>query len=175
MYAINTTLTAQSTTVYVPSSDWDSPTPSPASECAPSGTKGGGAHSPAGEGVGEAQLRRLEKIALHSAYSTVSYGIVYHLIIWNWMEIPLPSYKLKYFILIILRISHDLQGFLDRMSGPLVQGHCQDYSMGSDLCPRQSAVYSVTPSASSSSPPSMVYRLASFLPSLPLLILLLQL
>jgi len=44
------------------------------------------------------------------------------------------------------------KGFLDRMSGPLVQGHCQDYGMGSDMCPRQSAVYSVTPPASSSTP-----------------------
>jgi hypothetical protein len=52
----------KSTTVYVPSSDWDSPTPSLASECAPSpGTKGGRAHSPAGEGSGESQFRRLEK------------------------------------------------------------------------------------------------------------------
>ena len=36
----------QSTTVYVPSSDLDSPTPSLGSECAPPpGTKGGGAQS----------------------------------------------------------------------------------------------------------------------------------
>lgn len=50
------------------------------------------------------------------------------------------------------------KGFLDRMSGPLVQGHCQEYSMGSDMCPRQSAVYSVTPSSSTlpSSPLSAV-------------------
>jgi hypothetical protein len=43
--------------------NWDSPTPSLASECSPPpGTKGGGgAHSPAGEGLGESQLRRLEK------------------------------------------------------------------------------------------------------------------
>jgi hypothetical protein len=42
--------------------NWDSPTPSLASECAPTpGTKGGGAHSPAGEGLGETQFRRLEK------------------------------------------------------------------------------------------------------------------
>ncbi len=45
-----------------PRRNWDSPTPSPASECAPSpGTKGGGAHPPSGEGVGESQFRRLEK------------------------------------------------------------------------------------------------------------------
>jgi hypothetical protein len=42
--------------------NWDSPTPSLASECAPPpGTKGGGALSPAGEGLGESQFRRLEK------------------------------------------------------------------------------------------------------------------
>merc|ERR1719495_2206658 len=46
------------------------------------------------------------------------------------------------------------KGFLDRMSGPLVQGHCQEYSMGSDMCPRQSAIYSVTPGSSSSSLPA---------------------
>jgi hypothetical protein len=42
---------------------WDSPTPSLPSECAcapPPGTKAG-AHSPAGEGLGESQFRRLEK------------------------------------------------------------------------------------------------------------------
>ncbi len=46
-----------------PRRNWDSPTPSLASECAPSpGTKGGGgAHFPAGEGFGESQFRRLEK------------------------------------------------------------------------------------------------------------------
>jgi hypothetical protein len=37
-----------------PRRNWDSPTLSLASECVPpSGTKGGGAHSPAGEGLGE--------------------------------------------------------------------------------------------------------------------------
>ncbi len=44
--------------------NWDSPTPSLASECAPPpGTKvgRGGGHSPAGEGLGESQFRRLEK------------------------------------------------------------------------------------------------------------------
>jgi hypothetical protein len=41
---------------------WDSPIPSLASECAPPHrTGGGGAHSPAGEGLGESQFRRLEK------------------------------------------------------------------------------------------------------------------
>lgn len=29
------------------------------------------------------------------------------------------------------------KGFLDRMSGPLVQGHCQEYEMGSPMCSRQ--------------------------------------
>jgi hypothetical protein len=38
------------------------PSPSFASECVPPpGTKGGGAHSPAGKGLGESQFRRLEK------------------------------------------------------------------------------------------------------------------
>ena len=37
--------------------NWDSPTPSLASECAPlPGTKGG-THLPAGEGLGESQFR----------------------------------------------------------------------------------------------------------------------
>jgi hypothetical protein len=40
---------------------WDPPPPSPAGKCAPPlGTKGG-AHSPAGEGVEESHLQRLEK------------------------------------------------------------------------------------------------------------------
>jgi hypothetical protein len=44
-----------------PRRNWDSPTPSLASECAPPpGTKGG-AHSRADEGLGESQFRRLEK------------------------------------------------------------------------------------------------------------------
>ncbi len=57
--------------------NWDSPTPSLASECAPPPvTKGGRAHSPAGEGLGESQFhqfRRLEKKlgTLQSAYSVV--------------------------------------------------------------------------------------------------------
>jgi hypothetical protein len=38
--------------------NWDSPTPSPASECAPPDPKVGGAHSPAHEGMGESQFRR---------------------------------------------------------------------------------------------------------------------
>jgi hypothetical protein len=48
-----------------PRRNWDSPKPSPASECAlpPPGPKGGGAYSPATKGVGESQLRRLEKKA----------------------------------------------------------------------------------------------------------------
>jgi hypothetical protein len=38
------------------------PTPSLASECAPPpGTKGGGAHTRAGEGLGESQFQRLEE------------------------------------------------------------------------------------------------------------------
>ncbi len=44
-----------------PSRNWDSPTPlSPASVTLPP-EPGGGAHSPAGEGLGESQFRRLEK------------------------------------------------------------------------------------------------------------------
>jgi hypothetical protein len=38
-----------------------SPNPSLASECAPPPRTGGGADSPAGEGLGESQTRRLEK------------------------------------------------------------------------------------------------------------------
>ena len=45
-----------------PRRNWDSPTPFLASECAPPpGTKGGEAHSPAGEGLGKSQFPRLEK------------------------------------------------------------------------------------------------------------------
>ncbi len=71
----------KSTKVYVQSSELDSPNPSLASECAPPASpqnrgEGGtltsgwgghthqrvrGAHSPAGEGLGESQFRRLEK------------------------------------------------------------------------------------------------------------------
>jgi hypothetical protein len=43
-----------------PRRNWDSPNPSFASECAPE-PKGGGAHSPADEGLGESQFQRLEK------------------------------------------------------------------------------------------------------------------
>jgi hypothetical protein len=47
----------KSTTVYVPSSELDSPNLSLAGECAPPpGTKGRGAHSPAGDGLGEPQF-----------------------------------------------------------------------------------------------------------------------
>ncbi len=46
-----------------PLRNWDFPTPSLASECAPPlGTKGGGGlHSPSGEGLGGSQFQRLEK------------------------------------------------------------------------------------------------------------------
>ncbi len=43
-----------------PRRNWDSPNPSLTSECAPPPGPGG-AHSPAGEGLGESQLLRLEK------------------------------------------------------------------------------------------------------------------
>jgi hypothetical protein len=51
------------TTVYVSSSEFGSPNPSLASEGAslPRTPGGGGAHSPAGEGLGESQFRRLKK------------------------------------------------------------------------------------------------------------------
>ncbi len=44
-----------------PRRNWDSPNPSLASECAPPPRSGGKPQSPAGEGLGESQLRRLEK------------------------------------------------------------------------------------------------------------------
>ncbi len=46
-----------------PRRNWDSPNPSLASECVPSPPKpkGRGHNSPAGEGLGESQLQRLEK------------------------------------------------------------------------------------------------------------------
>jgi hypothetical protein len=45
-----------------PHRNWDSPNPYLASECAhPPRNGGGGAHSSAGEGLGESQFRRLEK------------------------------------------------------------------------------------------------------------------
>ncbi len=45
-----------------PRRNWESPTPSLANECAPPpGTKGGGGHSLAVEGLGESQFRGLEK------------------------------------------------------------------------------------------------------------------
>jgi hypothetical protein len=47
---------------FSPRPNRDSPTPSPASECAPSpNKKRGGTHSPACKGVGESQFGRLEK------------------------------------------------------------------------------------------------------------------
>ncbi len=54
-----------------PHRNWDSPNPSPASECAlppPPDQRVGGAHSPADKGVGKFQFRRLEK-TLRTAYS----------------------------------------------------------------------------------------------------------
>jgi hypothetical protein len=44
-----------------PRRNWESPTPSLASECAPPPRSGGRAHSPAGDVLGESQFRRLEK------------------------------------------------------------------------------------------------------------------
>jgi hypothetical protein len=60
--------------VYVPRWNWDSPKrvcPSPRNQ------RGGGAHSPAGEGLGESQFRRLEKklSTLHTLWFTVSFDV----------------------------------------------------------------------------------------------------
>jgi hypothetical protein len=44
-----------------PRRNWDSPTPSLASECAPPPRTKGGAHSRAGERLGESQFQRLAK------------------------------------------------------------------------------------------------------------------
>jgi hypothetical protein len=44
-----------------PRRNWDYPNPFLASDCAPPPRTGGRAHSPAGEGLGESQFRRLEK------------------------------------------------------------------------------------------------------------------
>ncbi len=52
----------KSTTVHDPSSELGLAQPLSANECAPTPqNRGGGAHSPAGEGLGESQFRRLEK------------------------------------------------------------------------------------------------------------------
>jgi hypothetical protein len=66
-----------------PRRNWDSPTPYLARECAP-GTKGWGAFSPAGEGLGESQFRRLEKslalcllCELHAFMRTALNAILY--------------------------------------------------------------------------------------------------
>ncbi len=63
-YGLTKYVYIKSTAVYVPSSELGQshPNPSLASDCAPPPrTGGGGAHSPAGEGLGESQFRRLEK------------------------------------------------------------------------------------------------------------------
>ncbi len=52
--------------------NWDSPTPSPAGECALLWFRGGGAHSLAGEGVGESQFRRVD---LHCGTLHVQYAL----------------------------------------------------------------------------------------------------
>ncbi len=59
-----------------PRRNWDSPIPLAAGECSlPPGPKGWGAHSPAAKGVGESQLRRLEKklSTLPTLWSEVSF------------------------------------------------------------------------------------------------------
>ncbi len=56
----------QSAKLFLQSSDWDSPTPSPASECAPIPlVSGGRAHSLAKEGVGESQLHQFQRGDIH--------------------------------------------------------------------------------------------------------------
>ncbi len=62
-----------------PRPNWERPNPSPTSECVPPGTKGGGTHSPAGEGVGrEYQFGRPEKKS--SYLSTLWYESIFSLI-----------------------------------------------------------------------------------------------
>ncbi len=51
-----------------PRQNWDSSTPSLASECAPP-PEPGGAHSPAGQGGGGVPIPTTGEKALHSAYS----------------------------------------------------------------------------------------------------------
>ncbi len=62
-----------------PRRNWDSPTPSLASECVPPPvTKEGGSTLVAGEGLGESQFRRLEKsTALCLLCVTVSMTVLY--------------------------------------------------------------------------------------------------
>ncbi len=58
-----------------PRQNWDPPTPLPQASVTselPPESKGGGTHSPAGEGVGESQFRRLEKML--STLPTVCYN-----------------------------------------------------------------------------------------------------
>ncbi len=63
-----------------PRPNWNSPTPSPASERAPlllpEPKEGGEAHSPEGEGVGESQFRRLVKKLRTLPTLCISGGIV---------------------------------------------------------------------------------------------------
>jgi hypothetical protein len=56
-----------------PCPNWDSPTPSPPSECVPlpPGTIGGNTHSHACEGGGGAPIRTTGEKALHSVYSVL--------------------------------------------------------------------------------------------------------
>ncbi len=81
--------------MYVPSSELDPPTPSPASECVfPLDPKGRGQDSFVDEGVGGTQFGRLDRRAWHSVYS-VSEGfvdnyfllLVYFLYLWKFLAI----------------------------------------------------------------------------------------
>jgi hypothetical protein len=74
-----------------PRRNWDSPNPPLARECAPPPrTRGGGAHSPAGEGLGESQFRRLEK-----KLSTLPTLICDGMLVSVWQGVlPVPTYQL---------------------------------------------------------------------------------
>jgi hypothetical protein len=74
--------------------NWDSSTLSLASECAPPPRyQGGGAYSPAGEGLGESHFRRLEKKL--STLPTL------------WDDIPHPIPMLLLLLYAVLRVKGD--------------------------------------------------------------------
>jgi hypothetical protein len=122
------------TTVYVPRRNWDSPNPFLASECAPPPTIGGrGAHSPACEGVGESQFRRLEK--KFSTLPTLCSGIstpllpqtchVFH------HKIPLAVSKLPALLMDTLGALRDNPAAITDPYGELENIHLRSYSLGS--------------------------------------------
>jgi hypothetical protein len=70
--------------VYIPPRrNWDSPTPSLDSECAPPPEPMGGAHLRAGGGLGESQFRRLKKklSTLSTLWETCRLGLLLFYII----------------------------------------------------------------------------------------------